>query len=753
MSCKKCNAEFNYLLGKIKKLSCCINNAEDGVGVPSGGATNQVLVKKSDDDFDTEWADAGGGVDINGFSFIDGNKELIHTQSEVSFRDDNGVGATLNSDKLVFDDNVDEIELQKPTNSGVIATQEWVSTFVPPTEIGSVSPSDTAPTTDGIYRAKEAGDYDNLEVGLVAQEGYITWFKLDTGVWSLYNEVKVEGGDDSVIINKLEFALNDLLEKEVRIDTSKDANWEGSRYFNRSGVKSVAIPLFSCIEINIEDSNTIYWRSKNLSFDNAGDYGLMGFVLGVREDNSVDLLIDSQYPVDESVTELTLDVTMYKSLKINYYTSVIGFKDIVEITKVVDEVTTIQDYVSLSNLDLGYKTAKYDLSWRNFLGKNVIDINACFTTGTQQQRIQQAFDFAEGKSFTLVLGKDTINDTNTWNIDSSLLIGDDTALIISDGITIKFSADEVVDNIIRNKGIETIPSAVLHSDDYMTGELRVSPNKNIIILGSGIGKSFIEGSDIPYSAPRPNNPSLTQNWVGDEYGWRTISVYLANVTCVEVGGFSLSKGKGWSNVLELCEEFYVHDIDINSIGVINGDGVDIITGSKKGLVKNIQGTMFDDMVFVGNYSRSSMVYPDTKYIYPMNATYNDLNDNPISFQDVYNVDVVNVSGNSWSAPIRIGGSGGCKIHDISVNGLKHLRGEYANSWCVLSIEGTYNSGAASVGDIYNIFANNISGYHGSGSTIHIDSMIRDSWINDVKSYNGMPIGTSPDASVLITNAI
>lgn len=32
-------------------------DGKDGVGVPSGGAAGQVLAKKSDDDYDTEWID------------------------------------------------------------------------------------------------------------------------------------------------------------------------------------------------------------------------------------------------------------------------------------------------------------------------------------------------------------------------------------------------------------------------------------------------------------------------------------------------------------------------------------------------------------------------------------------------------------------------------------------------------------------------------------------------------------------------
>jgi hypothetical protein len=47
------------------------------IGMPTAGTTGQVLVKSSGDDFDTEWADAGGGIaappsDGNYYAYKDG---------------------------------------------------------------------------------------------------------------------------------------------------------------------------------------------------------------------------------------------------------------------------------------------------------------------------------------------------------------------------------------------------------------------------------------------------------------------------------------------------------------------------------------------------------------------------------------------------------------------------------------------------------------------------------------------------------
>jgi hypothetical protein len=43
-----------------------------GTGVPIGGATGQVLAKRSDADNDVEWADGGSGPSVSGYSYFPG---------------------------------------------------------------------------------------------------------------------------------------------------------------------------------------------------------------------------------------------------------------------------------------------------------------------------------------------------------------------------------------------------------------------------------------------------------------------------------------------------------------------------------------------------------------------------------------------------------------------------------------------------------------------------------------------------------
>ena len=419
----------------------------------------------------------------------------------------------------------------------------------------------------------------------------------------------------------------------------------------------------------------------------------------------------------------------------------------------IDVPLSLDEYLSSVSSKVP-KSHKYDLSWRNFLGVNKINISESFVTGTQQERLQQALDFAEGKSITLILGKDHLTSSNTWNIKSSLLIGDDTALVIEKGIKIKFSKNYVVDTIIRNKGIGTIEGAALHSSEYMSGSGRVTPNKNIIILGAGEEHTLIEGSDIPYRANRPFT-TKQEDWVGDEYGWRTLSILMCNVDGLEIGGFSLRQPKCWMIPIFHATNFWIHDLDLLS-RVRNGDGVDIVA-CKGGIVENIVNDLYDDALFIGYVSRRNIVYPHYQYIYPCIPNILDVKDKPISFQDTSNIDVRNITGNSRSVLCRIMVIDGPKVSNISVNGLNSYnlgRG----GLCTFTVEGNYESNItppAKVGDIMNISANNIVASNpsfGFGEVCRVEGMARNVWVNDVTNKtSSRTINTGLDASVKVTN--
>ena len=82
------------------------NPGQDGIGVPSGGLTGQVLKKKSDSNYDTEWGEVGGGGGV-------GNVESVNGKTGVVVLDANDVGA-LPSDTPLFSGDYNDLA-NKPT--------------------------------------------------------------------------------------------------------------------------------------------------------------------------------------------------------------------------------------------------------------------------------------------------------------------------------------------------------------------------------------------------------------------------------------------------------------------------------------------------------------------------------------------------------------------------------------------------------------------------------------------------------------
>jgi len=78
-------------------------NGQNGVGVAAGGLTNQVLVKLSNDDFDTGWANGGAGGDylplsggtMSGTIFLPSLRNLLNTDLTVTAYNDTGAGTNF----------------------------------------------------------------------------------------------------------------------------------------------------------------------------------------------------------------------------------------------------------------------------------------------------------------------------------------------------------------------------------------------------------------------------------------------------------------------------------------------------------------------------------------------------------------------------------------------------------------------------------------------------------------------------------
>lgn len=64
----------------VGQISIAGPQGKDGVGVPTGGTTGQVLAKKTNADYDTEWVNGGSG-DVSYFTVIDGKLNMVYEET------------------------------------------------------------------------------------------------------------------------------------------------------------------------------------------------------------------------------------------------------------------------------------------------------------------------------------------------------------------------------------------------------------------------------------------------------------------------------------------------------------------------------------------------------------------------------------------------------------------------------------------------------------------------------------------------
>ena len=372
-----------------------------------------------------------------------------------------------------------------------------------------------------------------------------------------------------------------------------------------------------------------------------------------------------------------------------------------------------------------------------------------FISGSQNDRIKEALNFLSAcGGGVLELSTDTITvpNTNIWVISESLILDSNVSLFLNYA-TLKMSTG-IFDTIIRNKGIQVNPA-------NPNGQaLSLAKNSNIRILGSGINTAFIEGADTPYTAPNPVSGGAAVPWTGDYFGWRTISILLANVSEQEIGGISFSKTKCWGVSLEHgAERFNIHDLKFTTT-VKNGDGVNIRSGSKKGIIQNISGDTSDDILAFTAIVNATP-FPALPYVYPGQVggfASSTLGDN------IEDVEFKNITGSSIAHVVALITAGGGKIKNI--RGSKaHDTGGKATVSTVSIYTGTAYGAPSVMGDIENIYINDILSTS-ANYALEIKIPFRNSAINFIKQLKSgaqasvvVPPYDTQQTNVLKTNII
>nr|WP_315299984.1 hypothetical protein [Raoultella terrigena] len=356
----------------------------------------------------------------------------------------------------------------------------------------------------------------------------------------------------------------------------------------------------------------------------------------------------------------------------------------------------------------------------NVLAKFTVSPNQ-FDGATQHYRIQAALDFLDrrGGEGVLELGVDTISNpsTSTWVRGSALLMHDNLTLSLNSA-TLKL-ADGVFDNIIRNKGI------VFDPENPNGVALELNENRNIKIIGSGKDECFIEGPDVPYTAPHPINGGEPVEWVGDFFGWRTIGILLANCKNYEMSGFTMRKTTCWGISQERgCDGMHLHDIGFDTT-VKNGDGIDFRMGCRNGLVENISGSTSDDTVAMTALLNWQTSYPSGNYIWPLQVS-GDAS-HPLG-NNIENITVRNIKSSSLANQVRLLITNGAKMNNITVSDIEDS-GVVAVTQVIVQT-GAYGA-PSQLGDMTNITVNGIVSNY-SNLPLNVDVPIKDSQFNFIR---------------------
>ena len=246
---------------------------------------------------------------------------------------------------------------------------------------------------------------------------------------------------------------------------------------------------------------------------------------------------------------------------------------------------------------------------------------------------------APGGDRTVVLGSNPKSPDGAWMVTRAILLPDDFTLVL-DGCRVEL-APGTRDNLIRNAGA--------------LGYMRVTPNRNIKVLGRG--NTVLCGG-------RSNHYEPTTS--GDRNGWRAIGILLCAVDGYELAGFTMEETQCWGISQENgCANGHVHDIHFaDSNKMRNQDGIDIRKGCHGILVENITGVCGDDVVAL-----TALRSPDGARRGGGKASCQIGGDWPGPDDDVFNITVRNIRArcSGGHGIVRLLVQDGIRMHHVEVS--------------------------------------------------------------------------------------
>lgn len=357
-------------------------------------------------------------------------------------------------------------------------------------------------------------------------------------------------------------------------------------------------------------------------------------------------------------------------------------------------------------------------------------------TDSEAVRAVLAASGAETERTIIFAGRD-------FYLSEAVVLPSNTTVIVDDCMLKQ--NDLTFDNIFRGDNLDFDPQEPY---GYATA---VRPLKNVRILGRG--KAALTGPD--RNRMTQDHPAcdvghavmkLYMEMTGDYWGWRSHQLNFANCENLEVGGFSVTKTRGWAMTFSFCSQVKIHDIDFDT-RVKNGDGIDFRAGCHHCEVWNITGYNSDDTVActaLCGLSPDKFDTPEAKIIkkpgmYPAEPARLILGKIGLRSMDIHHIRIhhLKVSGH-YHAVICLA-AGGLQVYDIAISDITEGS---ERSWPLVEIYTGYGTGYTR-GDLHDITVENITAFgHNRGDILRAPVTVNAS-VKNVAVRNVIQKGTAP----------
>lgn len=397
-------------------------------------------------------------------------------------------------------------------------------------------------------------------------------------------------------------------------------------------------------------------------------------------------------------------------------------------------ITEIYDNKYMKN-SIGYLTKNDIDDYETTLDKEItVDvIDFCNDGISDDDAILNAIEFSKQFEKRVI-----VFSNKDFYISKAIELPSNTTVII-DGITIK-QTDYVTDNIFRGDNL------VIDYNNFYGFPTEVKHLKNIKIIGKNGAKIIGCDNNKTY-----DHPLGTQEMLGDFYGWRLLQISLSYCDGIEISGISFSNTKSWCISFDKCKNGHVHDLIITS-NVKNGDGIDLRCGCNNFIVENISGSTSDDTVACTALKGTSpYVYPDGKYIFPMEPT-EQFNDN-YSMEDlsIHDVIIRNIStvGNHHGVILLSGDN--LQVYNISIDKIIESD-DSGHREALVKIYSGYGA-ISSDNSIHDIRINNVKSKSATYALL-VNTKINETWCNKISNekVGGTNYSLSNSDGIIITNS-